>query len=105
MWNYYNPVDVVFGENKFSEIHKILENKKYVVVTHPEEIFKKYTDQLNTSSNPERPISSETRAFCKDSLKFLPIAIASPTDLIDVPRVASVSANFSNVNLGIFVTT
>ena len=61
MWNYYNPVDVVFGENKFSEIHKILENKKYVVVTHPEEIFKKYTDQLNTSSNPPLMVMTEVQ--------------------------------------------
>ena len=45
MWNYYNPVDIVFGENKFSELHKILENKKYVIVTHPEEILKKYSEE------------------------------------------------------------
>ena len=55
--------------------------------------------------NPDNPISSETRAFCKDSLKFLPIAIASPTDFIEVPKIALVSENFSNVNLGILVTT
>ena len=54
---------------------------------------------------PVNPISRDTRAFCNDSLKFLPIAIASPTDIIDVPKIASVSENFSKVNLGIFVTT
>ena len=57
------------------------------------------------SSKPDKPISNDTKAFWRDSLKFLPIAIASPTDLIDVPRIAWVSLNFSNVNLGIFVTT
>ena len=46
MWNYYNPVDIIFSENKFSKLHKILEDKKYVVVTRPEEIFKKYLEQL-----------------------------------------------------------
>ena len=56
-------------------------------------------------SKPEKPISRETKAFCRDSLKFLPIAIASPTDFIEVPRIASEVENFSKVNLGIFVTT
>ena len=56
-------------------------------------------------SNPDNPVSRDTRAFWNDSLKFLPIAIASPTDLIEVPNIAFVSENFSKVNLGIFVTT
>ena len=56
-------------------------------------------------SKPEKPVSRDTSAFCKDSLKFLPIAIASPTDFIDVPKVAGEVENFSNVNLGILVTT
>ena len=43
MWNYYNPVDIIFGTNKFNELSSILNNKKYVIVTHPEDIFKKYT--------------------------------------------------------------
>ena len=64
-----------------------------------------FIERLKILSNPDNPISSETRAFCKDSLKFLPIAMASPTDFIDVPRIGLVSENFSNVNLGIFVTT
>ena len=28
MWNYYNPFDIIFGKNKFSELKTILENKK-----------------------------------------------------------------------------
>ena len=56
-------------------------------------------------SKPEKPVSRDTSAFCKDYLKFLPIAIASPTDFIDVPKVAGEVENFSNVNLGILVTT
>ena len=43
--------------------------------------------------------------FCRDSLKFLPIAIASPTDFIDVPKTAAEVENFSKVNLGTLVTT
>ena len=47
MWNYYNPVEIIFGERKFSSIESILENKKYIIVTHPEDIFKQYSDQLS----------------------------------------------------------
>ena len=61
MWNYYNPVDIIFGENKFSELHKILENKKYVIVTHPEEIFKKYSEELNNSQNPPVMIMTDVQ--------------------------------------------
>ena len=47
MWNYYNPVDIIFGANKFNELSSILNNKKYVIVTHPEDIFKKYTGMFS----------------------------------------------------------
>ena len=61
--------------------------------------------RLSILSNPSKPVSNDTKAFCRDSLKFLPIAIASPTDFIDVPNIASAFLNFSNVNRGILVTT
>ena len=44
MWNYFNPVEIIFGENKFKEVHDALKNKNYIIITHPEEIFKKYSD-------------------------------------------------------------
>ena len=58
-----------------------------------------------TGSRPARPISIERRAFCSDSGKVRPIAIASPTDFIDVVRSGSVPGNFSNVKRGTLVTT
>ena len=48
MWNYYNPVEIIFGENRFQEVHNALKDKSYIIITHPEEIFKKYSDELNT---------------------------------------------------------
>ena len=33
------------------------------------------------------------------------MAIDSPTDFMDVPKIAGDEENFSKVNLGIFVTT
>ncbi len=86
MWNYFNPVDIIFGENKFLEIHKILENKKYILVTHPEEIFKKYTDQLNKSSNPPLIVMTDVQPN-PDYLDILKLSknfssIAKEVDLI-----------------------
>ena len=57
------------------------------------------------SSRPVRPVSSERSAFCNNSWKVRPIAIASPTDFIEVVSVASAPGNFSKANRGIFVTT
>ena len=57
------------------------------------------------SSNPLRPVSRDLKAFCKDSWKDLPIAITSPTDLIDVESNPSLPGNFSKVKRGILVTT
>ena len=43
--------------------------------------------------------------FCKASAKERPIAIASPTDFMEVVSVAGVPGNFSKVKRGIFTTT
>ena len=47
----------------------------------------------------------ERRPFCRDSGHVRPMAMASPTDFIDVVSNASVPGNFSNVKRGILVTT
>jgi hypothetical protein len=57
------------------------------------------------SSSPVRPVSSERNAFCRLSWKVRPIAIASPTDFIDVVNTGSAPGNFSNAKRGTFVTT
>ncbi len=38
------------------------------------------------------------------SLKVAPMAMTSPTDFMEVPRVVEVSGNFSNAQRGIFTT-
>ena len=55
--------------------------------------------------NPDRPVSSDRRAFWKLSVKVRPIAMASPTLFIWVVSTGLVPGNFSNANRGIFVTT
>ena len=59
---------------------------------------------ISTSSRPVRPVSSERSAFCSDSAKVRPIAIASPTDFIAVVSVGSAPGNFSKAKRGILVT-
>ena len=56
------------------------------------------------SSRPVRPVSSERSAFCRLSWNVRPIAIASPTDFIDVVRIGSAPGNFSKAKRGILVT-
>ncbi len=56
------------------------------------------------SSRPVRPVSIERSAFCKGSAKVRPMAIASPTDFIDVVRIGSAPGNFSKAKRGILVT-
>ena len=60
---------------------------------------------MATSSKPVSPVSIEDKAFCMDSWKLRPMAIASPTDFIAVERTAGELGNFSKANRGIFVTT
>jgi hypothetical protein len=62
------------------------------------------TPAIATSSKPSSPVSIERSAFCTDSAKLRPIAIASPTDFIDVDSSGSAPGNFSNVKRGILVT-
>ena len=73
MWNYYNPVEIIFGENRFQEVHNALKDKSYIIITHPEEIFKKYSDELKTSSNPPLTIMTEVQPNpdYKDILELL----------------------------------
>ncbi|MNT82895.1 hypothetical protein D3C72_2226890 [compost metagenome] len=57
------------------------------------------------SLRPVRPVSSERSAFCSDSWKVRPMAMASPTDFIAVVRRLSAPGNFSKAKRGILVTT
>ena len=51
------------------------------------------------------PSSSRAASpFISASRKVPPIAITSPTDFIEVPRVVAVPGNFSNAQRGIFTT-
>ena len=57
------------------------------------------------SSSPVRPVSRDRSAFCSDSWKVRPIAIASPTDFIEVVSTGSAPGNFSKAKRGTLVTT
>ncbi len=63
------------------------------------------TPSMAISSKPVSPVSSEASAFWSDSWMVRPIAIASPTDFIEVVSSGSAPGNFSKAKRGIFVTT
>ncbi len=56
-------------------------------------------------ANCEPFFSSERRAFWRASVKFRPMAMASPTDFMVVVRVASAEGNFSKAKRGALTTT
>lgn len=58
-----------------------------------------------TKSNCEPFFSRDRSALFSASLKFRPMAIASPTDFMVVVSVASAAGNFSNANRGTLTTT
>ena len=60
---------------------------------------------ISTLLSPVSPVSMERRPFCRDSGKLRPMAMASPTDFIDVVSRGSAPGNFSKVKRGILVTT
>ena len=60
---------------------------------------------LPSPPRPERPISKDRNAFCSDSLKVRPMAMASPTLFICVFNVESAWGNFSKAKRGTLVTT
>ena len=61
MWNYFNPAEIIFGEYRFKEVHHTIKNKNYIIIIHPEEIFKKYSDELKSSTNPPLAIMTDVQ--------------------------------------------
>ena len=57
------------------------------------------------SSSPLRPVSRLRSAFCRLSVNVRPMAMASPTDFMEVVSVGSAPGNFSKAKRGILVTT
>ncbi len=55
--------------------------------------------------SPARPCSRLRSAFCSDSGNVRPMAMASPTDCIDVPSTPGLPGNFSKAHRGTLVTT
>src|SRR5262245_52516280 len=54
---------------------------------------------------PGKAVFERAQRLLQALLKLRPIAIASPTDFIEVVRIGSAPGNFSNAKRGILVTT
>ena len=51
MWTYSNPVNIIFGEKKINQIHKIIDKKKYILITS-DFIYGEYLTEIVNSINP-----------------------------------------------------
>lgn len=45
-WNFYNPVDLRFGEGMFDTLSEVIGGRRYLLVTHPEPIFVALRERL-----------------------------------------------------------
>ena len=81
---------ILSGEGVLSSLSNSIEDTFWSTRSHPQ---------------PLSPVSKDRIAFWKDSSKHLPIAMASPTDFIEVVRIEELPENFSNAKRGILVTT
>ena len=58
MWQYNNPVNIIFGEKKINEIRNITDKKKYILITS-DFIFKKNLNEILNSINSPQLIYSK----------------------------------------------
>ena len=52
MKKYFNPVKIIFGQNKFKKITELLKNKKYIVITHKNIKTRYATELINSNNSP-----------------------------------------------------
>lgn len=60
MWKYNNPVNIIFGEKKINQIHKIIDKKKYILITS-NFIYREYLTDIVNSINPPKLIYSKIK--------------------------------------------
>ena len=60
MWLYNNPVNIVFGEKKINQIDKIIDKKKYILITS-NFIYREYLTDIVNSINPPKLIYNKIK--------------------------------------------
>ncbi|MBT3305657.1 MAG: phosphonoacetaldehyde reductase [Alphaproteobacteria bacterium] len=56
MWNYQNPVNIVFGTNAFENIGTLLNGRGYALVTYDESIFQALSEKIQAAAGPARAV-------------------------------------------------
>ena len=99
-------VSTVTSRRSSSPIWKIRSGVATAIAASRSSVLRRTSSpSAGSALSPRRPCSSERRAFCRLSGNVRPMAMASPTDCICVPRMPVVPGSFSNAQRGIFVTT
>ncbi len=50
MWTYNNPVDVQFGVGAFNSLPKLINGRRYAIITYPEAPFEVLTKKLEKAA-------------------------------------------------------
>ncbi|MDA5095138.1 phosphonoacetaldehyde reductase [Aliiroseovarius sp. KMU-50] len=52
MWNYSNPVEIIFGNGGFDKLPKLIGGRNYALITYPEPPFKDLAEKLTSAAGP-----------------------------------------------------
>jgi len=68
-WNFYNPVDLRFGGGVFDTLGEVIGGRRYLLVTHPDEIFVTLRERLAAQAGD--PVAFADRVEPNPSLRML----------------------------------
>ena len=50
MWSFQNPVKIIFGQNQFYNLDRIIAGRKYALITYPNSPFNELAQKLEKSA-------------------------------------------------------
>lgn len=111
MWQYRNPVEILFGAGSFERLPGLLQGQSYAIVTYDEPFFNELATKLEAAAGPAqlvvrdimpnpdyRHLSQQTARFCDASLDVI-VALGGGS-VIDSAKVfaAGSGGDFSRVS-------
>ncbi len=110
MWHYYNPVRVEFGIGIFDDLDKLINNRRYGLVTYPEPFFASLCDQLQSragapvvlindvQANPDyRLLAQQIDRIADDEAPDVWVSLGGGSVIDTVKVFAAANGDFDNV--------
>ncbi len=85
MWSYHNPVRVQFGAGAFDGLASAIGDRRYAIVTYPDEFFRNLTDTLARSAGKPALVIDDVAP--NPDFKLLRTQCARFSTLVDQPQV------------------